>query len=372
MEQQKLHILSVYLKKWSYGENKITLNYSFCIGENYHRKHRDLKLAKASNMVNEILAQIIKDSKSSEEKGLQVKLVNEGEVKKKLNAFFQKIGKEFNQNKKSRGKSRMISSRSVDFYYKDTEYEILEDGIKFFVHLNRGLNKVNGDLWSNAISDFKLALKFKPENVTVNKHLALAYNKLGQFSDAVTPLKIYVDSEHSAESLNTLATAYINLEEFDKADEIYKQISDEFDDKITALFGRAQIAYKQGKDYFSFLDEINKEYPTKLVERLKNNWEYRLANEDLQTAWNASTAARYLGFERPFDLTKKAFNQEIPCYFNADKGTIRFIKEEIDCWIELRNRYNLDGSKYKVYANKLTAEEKGTKRKKKQTAKIAS
>lgn len=375
MEQYKLHILSVYLKKWSYTENKLTLNYSFCIDENYLRKHRDLKFAKATNMVNEILAQAIKDSKYSNgnnEKGFQSKLVNEGEVRKKLNDFFLKISKEFNQNKKSHGKSRMISSRSVDFYYNDTEYELLEDGIKFYVHLNRGLNKMNGDLWSNAISDLKQALKFEPDNVLVNKHLALAYNKLGQFSDAIIPLKIYVDSEHSAESLNTLAIAYINLEEFDKADVIYKQIADEFDDKATALFGRAQIAYKQGNDYLKYLDEINKSTPSRLVDKLKNNWEYRLANEELQTSWNASTASRYLGFERPFDLTKKAFNREIPCYFNADKGTIHFVKEEIDCWIVLRNRYNLDGSKYKVFANRLTPEERGIKRKKKQSAKIAS
>jgi tetratricopeptide (TPR) repeat protein len=376
MEQQKLHILSVYLKKWSYGENKVTVNYSLSVGNNYYRKHRDQKLAKATNMVNELLAQILKDAKSLEGKNekaqIQIKLINEGEAKKKLNAFFLKITKEFNQNKKSRGKSRMISSRSVDFYYSDSEYELLEDEIKFFVHLNRGLNKVNGDLWSNAISDFKMALKFKPDNVQVNKHLAIAYNKLGQFSDALSPLKIYADSEQSADSLNTLATVYINLEEFDKADEIYQQIAEEFEDTITALFGRAQIAYKQGHDYTKYLDEINKSNPTKLIEKLKNNWEYRLSNEDLQTQWNASTAARYLGFDRPFDLTKKAFNKEIPCYFNADKGTIRFIKEEIDCWIELRNRYNLDGSKYKVFENKLTPEEKGTKRKKKQSAKVAS
>ncbi len=372
MDYKNLHILSVYLKKWSYGENKITLNYSFCAGEKYHRKHRDLKMAKVSNMVKDILSHAIKDAKSDDGNAFQVKMVNEGEIKKKLNSFFLKIAKEFNNNKKSRGKSRMISSRSVDFYYQDTDYELLEDEIKFFVHLNRGLNKVNGDLWSNAISDFKLALKFKPDDIIVNKHLALAYNKLGQFSDAISPLKIYTESEHNVESFNTLALTYINLEEFEKADEIFKQIADEFEDNIAALFGRAQIAYKQGKDYLAYLDEINKSSPTTLIEKLKNNWEYRLSNEDLQTTWNASTAARYLGFERPFDLTKKAFNQEIPCYFNADKGTIRFVKEEIDCWIDLRNRYNLDGSKYKVFANKLTAEEKGKNHKKQKSAKIAS
>ena len=69
------------------------------------------------------------------------------ETQRKLNLFLSKILKEFNTNKRSRGRVRMISSRSMDFYYNDFEYEPLSDQEKFYVHLNRGVNKMNGDLF---------------------------------------------------------------------------------------------------------------------------------------------------------------------------------------------------------------------------------
>jgi len=375
MEQAGLFILSAYLKKWSYGENKLTVNYTFCIDDSYFRKHKELRISKSTSMVADLIAQINKDIaqiNDISDSHSSVQIVNESEVKKKLNNFLAKIIKEFKQNKKSHGKSRMISSRSIDFFYNDQEYEQVDDNVKFYVHLNRGLNKVSGDLWENAISDFKLAIKFKPDDVTTNKHLALAYNKLGQFSEAVKPLKIYADSENTAESLNALAVAYINLEEYEKADEIFKQITDNFDHDFLAFFGRAQIAYKRGDNYQKYLDMIYQDSSDWLVNKLKTDWEYNLNNEDEHTVWNAATAARYMGFERPFDLTKKAFNQEIPSYFDAEKGTIRFVKEELDCWIELHNRYNMDGSQYKIYEDRLSAEEKKNLRKKKKTAKSVS
>jgi tetratricopeptide (TPR) repeat protein len=356
MVQNSIYLLSVYLKKWSYGDNKITFNYTFCSNDHYVRKHKELRVNKVSNMISDLLGQVIKESSNQDQKKSRF-IENEPEVKSKLNTFFSKIVHEFKHNKKSNGKSRMISSRSIDFYYSDADYEKIDDDVRFYVHLNRGLNKVSGDLWANAVTDFKLALKYRENDITVNKHLAIAYSKLGQFSDAVEPLKVYADYENSAESLNSLAMAYVHLEEYDKADEILKQIADNFDEKSIALFARAQIAYKKGKNYLEYLDEINKNDSAWLVSKLKVDWEYGLSNEEELTVWNAATAARYLGFERPFDLTKKAFNHEIPSYFDADKGTIRFIKEEIDCWINLHNRYHLDNSVYSVHEDKLTAEE---------------
>jgi len=375
MEQSSLFILSAYLKKWSYAENKITINYTFCINDNYQRKHKELRLVRSGAMITDLLNHLFKEAKSflGNDSRKPINLIGDSEVKKKLNNFFTKINKEFRNNKKSRGKSRMISSRSIDFYYNDFEYDQLTDDVKFYVHLNRGLNKVNGDLWSNAITDFKLAAKFRPEDVTTNKYLAMAFSKLGQFSDALEPLKIYADSENSPESLTALANSYINLEQYDKADEIFKEISDTFSDEGTALFGRAQIAYKKGNDYLGHLEKIYDQNKERFLEKLKKDWDYKLSLDDERfTVWNAATAARYLGFERPFDLTKKAFNNEIPCYFDAEKGTIRFIKEEIDCWIEIHNRFNIDGLTYQVYEDKLLPKEKGKKKTKKKPAKSVS
>ena len=71
----------------------------------------------------------------------------------------------------------------------------------------------------------------------------------------------------------------------------------------------------------------------------------------------AATASRYLGYDRPFDLTKRAFNDEIPCYFDSERGTIRFVKAELDQWVEIQNHFRIDNNYYQVYEDRLSAEE---------------
>ena len=56
-------------------------------------------------------------------------------------------------------------------------------------------------------------------------------------------------------------------------------------------------------------------------------------------------------------LTQKAFNDELPCYFDSERGTIRFVKEELDQWVEIQNRYSIDGLIYKVYEDRLSDDE---------------
>ncbi len=357
----KIHILSVYLKKWSFGENRFTINYAFTANDLYRRRHKEFHMTKSEQLLDEFFEQIKTDSlnalheKGSENYNLQIMQFEI--VRPLLKNYFENIVKEFKGKKNASGKMRMNLSRSMDLYYKENAYSLLDDRIKFYVHLNRGLNKVNGELWSQALTDLLRAYKFNPMDIVVNKYLAISYNKLGKFSRAISPLQVYAKAENTPESLNALAEAYINLEDYEKADAIYKEITAKFGDAHLARYGRAYIAYKQGKEFTEFLDEIMKEDPAWLTEKLKNDWDYSLENLKNHTEWNAATAARYLGYNRPFDLTRKAINKEIPCYYDADKGTVRFIREELDCWVELHNRYNLDGKKYDVFVDRLLPQE---------------
>ena len=382
MNFHELYFLSTYLKKWSFMDNRITLNYSFTMDDRYERSHLDMRLGAPTNMVNELLnhvfhlaKEILTQRSEAEEaedsNNSNIILVNESEVKRKLSVFLGKILKEFNNNRRSHGRQRMISTRSLDFYYNDFEYEPLDEKIKFFVHLNRGMNKVNGELWPNAVDDFTLALEFRPEDITANKYMALALTKLGRYEEALEHIRKYATAENSQESLEALATAYIHLDEFEKAEEVYGKLNELYPDSLTAQFGHAQLAYKKGKGYKTILDRIYKNEPDWFIEKMKKNWEFKLPGygEDEESMWNAAIAARYLGFERPFDLTRRAFNDEIPSYFDSEKGTIRFVKAELDNWVELNNRYHLDGTTYQTYPDRLTAAElkKGQKRKKRKT-----
>lgn len=375
MQFHELYLLSTYLKKWSYNDNRITLNYAFCMDEIYERNHEEMRLGSPVNMVNEFLNTVFHRAKEivfenfsgdvdSEEgaasNSSNIILVNESEVKRKLSQFLGKILKEFNNNRRLQGRQRMISTRSLDFYYNDFEYEPLDDRIKFYVHLNRGANKINGELWPNAVDDLELALNFRDDDIRANKLMALSLTKLGRYEQALEHIRKYTGVEKTPENLSALAAAYMHLENFDQAAEVFDELEKLYSDSLLVQFGRAQIAYKQGKGYKQILDRIYKEDPEWLREKMLAEWDFRLPGygDDEEHMWNAATAARYLGFERPFDLTKRAFNDEIPSYFDSEKGTIRFVKAELDHWVELNNRYQLNSEKYSTYEDRLTEAEK--------------
>jgi tetratricopeptide (TPR) repeat protein len=371
MESAQLFLLSTYLKKWSFNDHRITLNYSFSSDFGYVRNRIEMRTGVPANMVNEFLNGVFHTAKEklreyNEQNDVEnaanannINLVNEAEVKRKMHAFLSKINREFNHNKKMRGRTKMITTRSLDFYYNDFEFEPLDDHIKFYVHLNRGVNKINGDLWTNAVDDFRLALAIDGEDVMANKYMAEALNKLGRYDDAIDHLKVYSEAENTPESLTSLAAAYIQLNNYKKAEQIFKKIAKEFPESLLAHFGQAQVAYKQGKKYLKLLEKIYESEPVWLKDKLKKEWDYKLPEyaESEDTMWNAAIAARYLGLERPFDLTRKAFNDEIPSYFDSERGTIRFVKKELDAWVEIMNHFELDSEEYKVYEDRLTPEE---------------
>ena len=354
-------------------DNRISLNYAFCMDEIYERNHVEMRLGSPVNMVNEFLNNVFHrakeivfenfagtDGEGKETNASNIILVNEAEVKRKLTQFLGKILKEFNANRRLQGRQRMISTRSLDFYYNDFEYEPLDERIKFYVHFNRGSNKAEGELWPNAVEDLTLALSFRPDDVRANKLMALALNKLGQYEQALQHIKLYTEAEKTPENLSALAAAYMRLGKFDKAAEVYKILEQENPDSLLVLFGKAQIAYKLGKGYKQILDRIFKQDPEWLRERIITEWDFSLPGygDDEDSMWNAATAARYLGFERPFDLTKRAFNDEIPSYFDSEKGTIRFVKAELDNWVEMNNRYVLYPETFTTHEDRLTEAEK--------------
>ncbi len=369
MEHNHMYLLSAYLRKWSFGDGRISFNYSFCMNDQYIRNQIDMRISAPVNMMNEILnhsfhrakelvSEMAEESKTPENNN-NIVLVSEPEVRQKLSAFLSKMLREFNNNKRSNGRQRMISARSLDFYYNDYEFEPLSDEIKFYVHLNRGVNKISGDLWSNAVDDLSQALALQPKNILANRYMAKALNKLNRFEEALAHLKIYAEADKSIESLEDLASAYVRMNAFKEAEAVYSKIEKEFPDSPIGTFGKAQLAYKQGKGYKTLLDRLYKQDPDWLTEKLKKDWDYKLPgySEDESQMWNAAIAARYMGFERPFDLTKKAFSNELPSYFDPDKGTIRFVKQELDGWVELTNRYKMEDVDYQTFEDRLTPEE---------------
>jgi len=365
----ELYLLSIYLKKWSYGEKKITFNYSFTVAGQYERFFSEMRVTPPSNMGTELLSSVYyrakdrlinqKDMDIAPEESVQINLVNEAEIKRKMGVYITKILKEFNNNRKSQGKSRMITSRSLDFFYNDFEFEPLSDEIKFFIHLNRGVNKLSGELWEPAIEDLKQALKYRSDDIRVHQYLSQAYKNLGNFERAHEHSEYILTNDPNANNRINLARSYISMNVFSKAEEVLNQLPDEEKSTREALLVKAQLAYKKGQNYQEFLDILLKDDADWLSEQINKNWDFKLAADGIDdiTLWNAATSARYLGIERPFELTRRAFNEHIPCYFDSEAGIIRFSRWEIDAWIEIMVRYSQEGMHYKTYPDKLRPEE---------------
>lgn len=365
MDTCELNILSVYLKKWSYNDNRINLSFSFFTDTGYGRSAVDMRINAPQIMVNDFLNNVIYKSKEyfsnieNEYANASIKIMSDSTVKGKLQGFFNKMVKEYNFNKKSRGRSRMISSRSMDFFYNDFEYESLDDASKFYVHLNRGVNKINGDLWETAMEELQKALEFNPENAVANKYMAYALTKMDKLDESIPFYEKYAKMDQSLVSMNDLAKAYTSVKQYEKAKKTFKEMKKTNPDDLLSMVGEAQVAYMQGKPYLSKLDKIFKGNEDWLRNYIKEMWEFKLPEfaDDETNKWNAASASRFLGYERPFDLTKKAFNGEIPCYFNSEKGTIRFVRAELEHWVEIFNRYNINGQHYEIYKDRLTDDE---------------
>ena len=228
MDTCELNILSTYLKKWSYNDNRINLSFSFFTELGYGRSAVDIRINSTQNMVNEFLNNVVYKTKeylsntNSEYANTSIRIIGDSAVKGKLQGYFAKMVKEYNNNKRSHGRSRMISNRSMDFFYNDFEYESLDDSSKFFVHLNRGVNKINGDLWKTAIEELQKALDFNPDDAVVNKYLAYAYTKMNKLNEAIVYYEKYAATNRSIASLNDLAKAYTLAQKYEKAKKIYK------------------------------------------------------------------------------------------------------------------------------------------------------
>jgi len=382
MDTANLNLLSTYLKKWSYHDNRLSISYSYFTELGYGRQFIDMRISSPQNMVNEFLNRAVHKVKENclnsgeVSPEFSVRLINETETQRKLNLFLSKILKEFNTNKRSRGRVRMISSRSMDFYYNDFEYEPLSDQEKFYVHLNRGVNKMNGDLWAAAVEDLKIAISFSPDDPQTNKYMADALIKNQKPEEALPFLEKYAENDKSLKCYNDLAHAYIKIEKFKEAEKVLTKMKSIESDDLQVRVLQAQINYLQSKQYFNQLDKIKEIDEEWLRSYLKTSWEYNLPGYSKQESkmWNAATASRYLGYDRPFDLTKKAFNDELPCYFDSERGTIRFVKAELDQWVEIQNRYHIDGLSYKVYADRLSDDELkigNLKKNKKKNSKVA-
>ncbi len=71
---------------------------------------------------------------------------------------------------------------------------------------------------------------------------------------------------------------------------------------------------------------------------MNQEWDFRF-NTTKKTRLKALQAAKYLGLPSVFELSTRAFKNEIPAHFNAAKARLIFYKEELDDWLKMLEEY---------------------------------
>jgi tetratricopeptide (TPR) repeat protein len=163
----------------------------------------------------------------------------------------------------------------------------------------------------------------------------------------------FAEVENSQRAWLELAKSYRKGKLFDKSEAIYQQVLAEDPTNKEARIGIAQIRYAlQNEAYQQILDELHKEDPEWLCEWLKEEFNFRIYTNN-KTMLSPIQAAKFLGYDRIFDLTQRAFKNELPSHFNPGRARLTFYKEELANWANTLNRYNCSGEEIKLYPDRI-------------------
>jgi hypothetical protein len=123
----------------------------------------------------------------------------------------------------------------------------------------------------------------------------------------------------------------------------------------------AQIKFALKKaDYLKLLDKLNQQDSEWLKRWLVDEFNFRIYIPE-KTFITPAQAAKFLGFKKVFELTERAFKNEIPSHFNPAKARMSFYKEELENWAEVMNRFNCLDKEIKLYPEHLVSDKKKTK-----------
>jgi tetratricopeptide (TPR) repeat protein len=179
----------------------------------------------------------------------------------------------------------------------------------------------------------------------------------------------FAEVENSQRAWLELAKSYRKGKLFDKSEAIYQRVLAEDPTNKEARIGIAQIRYAlQNEEYQQILDELHKEDPEWLCEWLKEEFNFRIYTNE-KTMLSPNQAAKFLGYERIFDLTQRAFKNELPSHFNPGRARLTFYKEELANWANTLNRYNCSGEEIKLYPDRINEADVDIEEEESETAK---
>ncbi len=346
MEKYEVTLIALDIRRWDLESMRLSLTTYYVIQDEEKSQQLELSITQPPEMVEEFLGKIRvgceKKLRNSDHEDLEFEVLmnNETFLRQKLYNYFRRILGELNNPKRKKGYPKMIFTTHLDIYNENQDISFLPPVIQFYVVLNWARKYYEKEDYQKAIEPLKKLIEIRPDYGKGYKWLARSLKKIRKYDEAMRYYEKYAEVDGSLDSLLDLAKSYRKGKVFDKSEEIYRDILEKYPGEKEARIGLAQIRYARNEDgYLEMLDELYQEDPEWVKKWLLEEFNFRIY-VTRKTPFTPVQAARYLGFEKVFELTQKAFRNEVPSHFNPNLARIRFYKEELDNWAMIMNRYH--------------------------------
>jgi len=358
MSNYEISLIAVEVRKWDSETQKITMVGYYLLDDEEKNPTFDVSILQPPEMVEEFLGRLryeaeLKLREKHQDEKIEVGFDNETFLRQKIYNYFKRITSELNNPRRKKGQPKMILTTHMDVYNENQDISFLPARFQFYVLLNWSRKYYEKEDYKKAIEPLRKLVKFAPDYGIGYKWLARSLKKVRKYDEAMRNYEKYAEVDDSTEARLDLAKSYRKGKIFDKSEEIYQNILAEEPTNKEARIGLAQIYYANKEDkYLEYLDALHQEDPEWLKEWLVEEFNFRIYISE-KILLSPVQAAKFLGYKQIFELTQRAFKNDIPSHFNPSKARLSFYKEELENWGMVMNRYNCLPEKIELFPDKI-------------------
>lgn len=361
----QVNFIALDIKRWILEHKKIT-SIAYLVIDNEEKSVQfDFSILKPNEMLDNFMARLSSEISSkllttNGKTKTQFEFENQTFVRQQLFNYFKKITGELRGGKGGNNENnfRGVRTTHFDVYTENDDTAVLTKQAQFYVILNWCRNYYNREEYKKAIDPLRKLLKLNPRFGLGYKWLARSLKKIRKYDEAMSNYQKYAEVDGSIDAYLDLAKSYRKGKIFDKSEEIYLNILKSNPENKEARIGLAQIkfALKQ-PEYLKILDELYQQDPEWLKKWLVDEFNFRIYIPE-KTLITPAQAAKFLGFNQVFQLTERAFKNELPSHFNPAKARMSFYKEELENWAEVMNRFQCLGKEIKLHPESIIPDKK--------------
>ncbi len=358
MSKQEITLVALAVRKWELEVNKITFTSYFVLNDEEQNLTFDVSILQPPEMVEEYLGKLRFEAEqklheSLDDREIEIVFDNETFLRQKTYNYFKRITSELNSTRRKKGQPKMIFTTHMDVYNENQDVSFLPARLQFFVVLNWARKYYEKEEYKKAIEPLRKLIKTNPDYGKGYQWLARSLKKIRKYDEAMRYYEKYAEVENTPEAWLDLAKSLRKGKLFEQSEQIYQRILKEDPENKEARIGTAQIRYaNKDEEYLKILDALYKEDPDWTREWLNEEFNFRIYISD-KTPLSPNQAANFLGFKKIFDLTQRAFKNDLPSHFNPSKARLSFYKEELEHWANVMNRYRCQSEEIKLYPERI-------------------